>query len=182
MELSDAIKELKNSLEFKRWHSKAENKDSYLTHALITASGPDFVDPSEFQFGFYSVDRDTVTTFLVRPLSATLADSSNLKVVQGEETEALKPQGATIAPLDVNSVILDFSKAVSIAKNEIELESAKISNSILVLQNLTEFGQVWNITFVLNYNYLLNVKIDSESGQIKDKISTPLSRMMNEYK
>ena len=41
-----------------------------------------------------------------------------------------------------------------------------VSKTITILQNLEQFGTVWNITFVMHSFRTLNMKINPESGEI----------------
>ena len=179
MEIQGAIFSLRNSKEFKNWSAKDGNTDSYLTHVLVITQSPDSLIESQFQAGFFSVKRDRITSFLI---------NSDGTIVQGEESEVFKQKGEIILPVALDNTIKTHGDALIIAKNEIESaecslgQGCNIDQNIIVLQNLKELGHVWNVTFVLNHVKLLNVKIDSVTGVVKQKSVTSLFDMIDKHK
>jgi hypothetical protein len=151
MKLIDALNKLENSEEFNDW--KIENDDSFLVHFFIMDS--DNVN-KEWQIGYYNPKTDMIVTFVVNDETITL----------NPETEVFKEHKG-IKPLDVNLVSINFDQAKDIAKR---VQEQKYSvhlplKKIFILQNI-EAGHVWNVTYITQSFKTLNIKVDSENGDI----------------
>ena len=131
------------SKEFKDW--KSNNLDNYLVHV--------FMDDQSLEFGFYDKKKDAITTFFV---------NENEKIEFSTTDEIFKHDDA-ILPLNMDLVNVTYEDALSQARSF--LENEKDNKFILVLQNL-RLGQVWNVTLITNKFNVLNVKIDSDTGNV----------------
>ncbi|MBU0615772.1 MAG: hypothetical protein KJ601_06785 [Nanoarchaeota archaeon] len=148
--INDTIGKLISSIEFKEW--KAKNPDSYLAH-LFVMFGQD-----EPQVGYFNPNH-TITTFIV---------SEIIKVMP--EAKPLQEEKQKLLPLELDKIKLTVEQAMEKAE---ELQRQEFSQEIpvkkfLILQKL-ELGQVFNITFLTQTFNTLNIKIDSETGEIIEK-------------
>ena len=110
---------------------------------------------ADWQLGYYNPSNDTLTSFTV-----------NDKVIQNPDAEIFKNK-TKVQKLDVDKVKINLDEALS--KSE-KLQKEKYSvhdplKKIVILQNL-DMGQVWNITYVTQTFKTLNIKINSETGEI----------------
>ncbi len=131
------------SKEFKNW--KIENSENYLVHV--------FIDDQNLEFGFYNQKKDSITTFFV----------NEKEEVEFSTTDEIFKHDDTILQLDMSSVQVTYKDALIKARSL--LENEKDDKFILVLQNL-RLGQVWNVTLITNKFNVLNVKIDSDTGNV----------------
>ena len=161
MDLKLALKKLKQSEEFKALNKKT--KDIYFSYALImlenNKKGP-------WQLGFYHKSTDKMITFII--------DKDEIKMEK--EEEIFKQPGMEIKKIDIEKVKLNFGeifkKAEDFQKKKYHKEL--ISKTIAILQNLEEYGIIWNITFVMHSFNILNMKINPENGEIVHHTLEPL--------
>ncbi|NTV23229.1 MAG: hypothetical protein HGA85_02535 [Nanoarchaeota archaeon] len=149
-DFGEALARLLESEEYKTW--KKENKHTYLVHGFV------MIDPQvkeEWQLGFYSSKEDKVITF-------TLGD----KITVNPAAEVLKEEGALI-PLEADKVKFPLTEALAKceALQKEKYKSHTPFKKIVLLQKL-DLGQVWNITFVTNTFKVLNMKLDSITGDM----------------
>ena len=152
MELKPALKKLEESQDFKKWHNK--NKDTYFSYAFkIPQEMPD-----EWQLGFYNKKKDKITTFVM--------NGDNIKI--RPEEDVFKKEDMKVNEVQINKVKLTFDNAISKAdefqqKNYPKDKSIK---TIAILQNITNLGNIWNITYVTEAFNTLNMKIDASNGKV----------------
>jgi hypothetical protein len=153
MEVTNAIEKLEKSKEFASWrkdHSKA-----YLVHVFK------MLDPANekvWQIGYYNPTTNLISVFIV-----------DAKIMKNEDAEVFKEQKKLVAPLQISTVSIDQAEALAKAK-EILSENYKGSTlfkSFMILQNIDDIGQVWNITFLTQQFKTINVKVDSKTGECK---------------
>jgi hypothetical protein len=128
-----------------------DNDDYYLAH-VYTMLG----DKKEgFEIGFYSEKKDKIVVFETNPIK------------KREEEEAFK-EGRTIALLDLSTLKVTFEDALDIAEKarKEKYPSEIIYKSILILQNVGV--QVWNVTLISMAFNIINIKIDAETGEVKE--------------
>jgi hypothetical protein len=163
MQIKKLIEKLESSPKFKSW--KENNKQSYLTYIFKTF---DNTDNEEWQLGYYDPDTDELNTFIV------INENIELK----DDQEIFKKTKNRIPKLELDKITIDYEKAQELAqtfqkenyKNEI---AGKV---IIILQNLENFGNIWNITYVTLAFNTLNIKIDASSGKI---LEHELSSLLN---
>jgi len=150
MDLKLALEKLKQSNEFKNL-----NKNIYFSCALIMLendkSGP-------WQLGFYHKSTDKMITFIV--------DNDEIKMEK--EEEIFKKPGMEVNKVDIEKATIPCNEILKTAK---EFQKNKypqelINKTIAILQNLNEYGNIWNITYVTHSFKTLNMKINAESGDI----------------
>ena len=153
MDVKPALKKLEESKDFKEWHKR--NKNTYLSYAFKI---PQEMDANDWQIGFYDKKRDKITTFVI--------DGSDVSIRGGEEI--FKKDDMKVNEIQINKVKLTFDNAIEKA-NEFQQEKFpkdKSIKTIAILQNISNFGNVWNITYITESFNTLNMKIDAENGKV----------------
>ena len=163
MELKSALKKLENSEEFENWNNK--NKDSFFSYAFKMLEGS---NSSPWQLGFYHKTTDKLTTFTI--------EESEIKMQQ--EEDIFKEPDVEVMRVDIKNAKIPFKK---ILKKAVDFQKKKypnelVSKTIAILQNLEEYGTIWNITYVMHSFKTLNLKINPENGKIT---SYNLESLMN---
>ena len=151
MELRQALKNLEESKEFKKWHK--ENKNTYFSYAFNIPQEND-----EWQLGYYNKKKDMITTFIVN------RDSIKVR----PEEEVFKKEGMKVGQIQLENVMLTFENAVSKA-NEFQQKNfpkEKGIKTIAILQNVPKLGNVWNITYITEAFNTLNMKINANNGKV----------------
>ena len=151
MELKEALSKLEENSEFKKWREK--NKDDYFSYAFCELSGIE----GEWQIGHYNEKEDKITSFIV---------NGGIKIMP--QQEIFKKPDMEVNKIDLNKVRLTFAeivdKASGFQKEKYPKEEA--NKIIAILQNLEEFGTVWNITFITNSFKTLNIKVNAENSKV----------------
>ena len=153
MELKQALERLNKSKEYK--DSIKENKDIFFSYALITIENN---ETSPWQLGFYNKATDKITTFVI---------GKNEIAVQKEE-EVFKKPGMEVKPIEMEKAKLKFNEIITKAEKFKKEEYPKetISKTISILQNLRDFGTIWNITFITGSFKTLNMKLNPDNGEV----------------
>lgn len=150
--LKEKIKQLENSEIFKRWRNS--NKNCHLAHVFILF---DELNKNDWQIGYYNPDDHMITTFIV-----------GKEISQNPPEEVFKEEEHIVKELLLSKVKIDAEKALETA-DKLQKEKYKTQipfKKIAILQHL-DLGQVWNITYVTQSMQTLNIKIDSETGKVK---------------
>lgn len=142
---------LQKSSVFTEW--KEKNANSYLAHIFRMF---DEANQNIWQFGYYNSD-DTITTFILE----------NDTVNEVPEQQIFKKDDHKLAPLNLDTISIDFDQALEIAKKKHEEKYAQhpIMKSIAILQ-IVEQVQLYNITFVTKTFNTLNIRVDASSSEI----------------
>lgn len=153
MELNQAIKKLKESKEFKEWSRK--NKDAFFSYAFKMLEDNKKVP---WQLGFYHKATDKIITFIV--------DEGLIEIK--EEEEVFKKPDTVVKQIDAEKIKISFKEILKKTEKFKKKEYPKelVSRTIAILQNLSEYGLVWNITYVMHSFKTLNIKVNSENGKI----------------
>ena len=150
MELNQALDKLKQSKDFKDM-----NKDTFFSYALIMQENN---QTGKWQLGFYNKSTDKMITFVV--------DNNEIKMEK--EEEIFKKPETQVNEVDLKKAKIAYIEILKKAEEFQKKEYPKelVSKTIAILQNLEEFGTIWNITYVtLTFN-TLNMKINPENGKI----------------
>ena len=153
MDFKKIIKEIEKSAEFKKW--KNENSKAYLAHAFIMT---DQQGNGEWQVGYYNPENELMT-------KAIIAEGK----VDLKCEEVFKKPDSKVGKLNLAKVKIDHPDAGKLAE---ELRKKTYTQelplkTIAILQNIDNYGQVWNMTyFTMKFN-TLNIKIDAETGEVK---------------
>ncbi len=153
MDLKPALQKLEKSPDFKKWHQK--NKNTYFSYAfkILEEMGSD-----DWQLGFYDKKKDRITTFMM------VGGNINIR----PEEEVFKKEDTKVNEVQLDSVRLAFDSIIA-KSNEFQnknFPNDKSVKTIVILQNIPKYGNVWNITFVTEAFNTLNMKIDASSGKI----------------
>lgn len=159
MDVKKAIGKLRESDSFKKWHEK--NKNAKLVHAFM------MIEPDKdagCDIGFYDFDKKLMTSFLVDK------EVSSVQITESKEIFTRDTQ--QIKPIEEDRLKVNFDKALETA-SALQQEKYKMHvpiKEVVILQNL-DIGQVWNVTFITKTFQTLNMKIDSETGDVlEDKL------------
>ncbi|MBI4452216.1 hypothetical protein HY637_02195 [Candidatus Woesearchaeota archaeon] len=152
MDLKPALKKLEESTSFKDWQKK--NKSTYFSYAFRIPQEM----PNEWQLGFYNAKKDKITTFVMKD------DAVSIRA----EEDVFKRDETKVKEIKVEKVMLTFDNVMGKA-NEFQQKNYpndKSVKTIAILQNVQEYGTIWNITYVTQSFNTLNMKIDASTGKI----------------
>lgn len=152
MELKPALKKLEQSRDFRKWHD--EHKYTYFSYAFKIQEEM----PNEWQLGFYDKKKDKITTFVI----------SDEDVKVRPEEEIFKKEETEVNEIQIGKIKLTFDNALAKA-NEFQQSNFpkdKSIKTIVILQNIGKFGNVWNITYITEAFNTLNMKISASNGKV----------------
>jgi len=167
MELKGYLERLEKHSEFKEWFN--ENKDCYFSYAMTVIEKN---QQKEWHIGFYNPKDDKIATFLV--------DDERVSLMP--EEEVFKKEDSKVNEINRKKMKLDLKEALAKATNLQKKEYAKELpvKIIVILQNLTEYGNIWNMTFITQQFNTLNVKLDASTGKVREhKLSSIFSFRQN---
>jgi len=152
MDFKNIIGQVEESNEFKTFIKK--NPHYYLVHVFTMVDSETI---GVWQIGYYSKDTDKLVVF----------ESHDDLVYIHPEADALKKE-EYIQPLDLSKLKISKNDANEIYDNTLKenYPNEIKSKTIVLLQNLPEYGQVWNITLVTLALSVINIKIDAETGKV----------------
>ena len=153
MDLKPAIQKLEKSPDFMKWHKK--HKGTYFSYAFKILEE---MGSNDWQLGFYDSKKDKITTFML------LGDNIKIR----PEEEIFKKEETKVSEVQLDKVNLGFDNVIAKA-NEFQNKNYpkdKSVKTIAILQNIPEFGNIWNITYVTEAFNTLNMKIDASTGKI----------------
>ena len=153
MDLQLALKRLEDDLIFKRWHNK--NKNTYLSYAFKI---PQEMGLNDWQIGFYNKNKDKITTFVMV--------GGNVEIKPEEEIFKKEDMHVNQIELDKLKITLDYAIAKANEFQQKNFPKDKSVKTIAILQNLSDLGNIWNITYLTEALNTLNMKIDASSGKI----------------
>ncbi len=153
MDLKPALKKLEESQDFKKWNQ--QNKNTYFSYAFKI---PQEMGSNEWQLGFYNKKKDKITTFVI--------EENNIKI--RPEEEIFKKEETKVNEVHLDKVKLTFDDVIVKANKfqEKNFPKDKSIKTIAILQNLSNFGDIWNITYITEAFNMLNMKIDASTGKI----------------
>jgi len=153
MDLKFTLKKLEESSDFKAW--KQKNKDTYFSYAFKI---PQEMNSNDWQLGFYNKKKDKITTFVI------VGDSIKIR----PEEEIFKKEEMKVNKVEIAKVKLTLDNAILKADEfrQKNFPKDKSIKTIVILQNISEFGNIWNITYITESFNTLNMKINATSGEI----------------
>lgn len=154
MDFIHVINTIENSKEFKDFIKK--DSHYYLVHVFTTTDAEQF-DDGIWQIGYYSKDTDKIVVF----------ENNNDAISMHPPEEALKKE-EYIQKLDLHKLKIPKSEAIKKCQDTLKEHYPRelYSKAICLLQNLPEFGNVWNITIVTLAMSVINIKIDAITGKV----------------
>ena len=153
MDLKTTLDKLKKSKEFEQW--KKENRNTFFSYAFKILKEASF---DGWQIGLYNKGNDKMTTFSV----------TDNQIVINQEEEVFKKPDTKVNKISIEKLklplekILERAEAFKGKKYPKEIEE----KTIIILQNLDNFGNIWNITYITKALNTLNIKVDAENGKI----------------
>ncbi|MBN1175840.1 hypothetical protein JXA48_04310 [Candidatus Woesearchaeota archaeon] len=140
-----------DSEKYKEFHTNYP--DYYLAHCFVQLDQKGD-ENKQWQFGFYSPEKDNITTFTIEPI-----------IKRGEFEEAFK-EGGVIAKLHTEE-LLESDKALDIVHEVIDKEykGELINNYIFILQSI-ENKPIYNVTAISASFAMITTKIDGISGDV----------------
>ena len=111
----------------------------------------------DWQLDYYSIKSKKITSFIIKD-----------KVTSMPETKPFQEKESIIEKLDIDKVKIGSKKVLEITDKLIKkkYKNETLTKKIIILQNLKEFGHIWNLTFLTSSFKTLNIKIDATSGKI----------------
>jgi len=154
MDFKHIIELIENSKEYKEFIHKEPHY--YLVHVFTTVDS-ETVENGMWQIGYYSKDTDKIVVF---------EDQDDMIFIH-PPTEALK-KDEYIQKLNLDELKISREESMKICNDTIKEHYPKelFSKAICLLQNLPEFGNIWNITIVTLALGVINIKIDASSGKV----------------
>jgi hypothetical protein len=152
MDINDVVKTIGDSDEFKEFIK--DNPENYLVHLF---SMMDAEHKDDWQVGYYSKKSDKITVFEL--------DNGKITVIPAQE--AFKEKNY-IAPLKVDQIKVTREEAMAKVQEIIKenYSAENFAKAIVLLQNLPEYKQLWNITMVTATFNVINVKINAITGEL----------------
>lgn len=150
MILKEFLKFIEDSQEFKQF--KETNPDAILADVFTT-------EKEDWQLDYYSQKKDKITSFTFE----------NEKI-SSKESELFRKEKKEIIPLNLNNIKIPLKKAIEKINNEVKETP---SNVIVVLQVIDE-KETWNITYLTTSFRTINFKIDAISGEIISRDETSI--------
>jgi hypothetical protein len=150
------LEELEKNPKFKAW--KLKHKNHFLSSIFS-------MEPDNAQFCYANSKGDRITTICLRTGSVEISDKE--EIFKSPETKLL--------PLKLNEVKLSLGQATkkAISFQESNYKQHMPQKQIVILQNLP-VGQVYNITLITTGFHILNLKVDSASGKVKEHSLTSM--------
>ncbi len=151
MKVLKTIQKLEKSKEYSSW--KKIHAKSYLVHVFRMF---DDANKGIWQIGYFNPETNLISVFIV-------GDA----ITKNPDAEVFKEQEKLVNKLDTTKIKVDEDAAMKagelvLAEN---YKGVSVFKSFMILQNLDEIGQVWNITFVTQQFKTVNVKIDAKDGK-----------------
>ena len=143
MILSEELKEIENSNEFKNF--KEKNNLSFLSSIFLQNKTP--------QFDFYNPESDKITSFIQK-------DNEIYK----QESEIFRKEKIEIKELQLNKVKLSLRDITKLMLKLLEKYNQNPTKQFIVLQQ--EQSPVYNISYLTAEFKLLHVKINANSGEV----------------
>lgn len=161
MEFLELLQKLEQSKEYKEW----KTDDVILAHGFTVLDNK-YEESEPWQAGYYNKKEDKITTFKI---------TKNV-VEKGSSEEVFKKPETKIGELDPSKLKKNFEEIKKIIKSyQEEKYKQEIPNKIIVLlQVVPEVGTVWNVTIITAAFNTVNMKIDVETGEVKEDHITSL--------
>lgn len=146
--MKEAFEKFSESEEFKEFN-KNEEGFIFVHASMIKELGK----KSSWEFGFFHQERDRMVIFETDPIKRL------------PEQEVFK-KGPSINPLNLENVSISFEEAMKIVEDvrQEKYKTDPVSKYIIILQNLHK--QVWNVTLITTSFNIINIKIDSATGEV----------------
>ena len=105
----------------------------------------------DWQFDYYSKSKDKITCFIIKD-----------KEIQKKEAEIFRKDQCEILKLDLNHVKIPIEKALE----KINQKTKEKPNEIIIVLQVINKKETWNITYLTTSFKTINTKINTKSGKI----------------
>lgn len=165
-EFQNLISQLESRNEFKE--IKTQSPDIFLAHIFVMF---DEENKNIYQIGFFDRLKQSMTTFIVKLNNSQI---ENIQIAQGDEILKVSDE---IKKLEFKKVNFSSKQILETAENfkKEKYPSEPVSKAFFILQNLDD-KQIFNFTFMTSSFKTLNIKIDSDDGNI---VGFSLKNLMN---
>ncbi|MGE0793049.1 MAG: hypothetical protein AB7V77_02605 [Candidatus Woesearchaeota archaeon] len=150
-EFSEAIKELESSKEYEKFSK--ENPSYTLAHGFIQLN-KDFSEKSPWQIGFYSKEKDNLAIFELNPIK--LLDFEN----------AFKEEGIIQELTNLKSFVSTKQILEHLNEHITKKYSSQIPNSFLMIVQVIDGQQIYNITTITQAFMMINTRFDAKTSEI----------------
>ena len=151
MTIKEIFLKFQGNPDFREWEKK--NSNAYLVHFF-------FMDEpgAAWQMGHYDDDTKAMTSFTL--------EKDSVKIQ--EEKDVFQKEPEKIRPIIIDDVKRDFEeiKKAALAFQKTDYPGELPLKAMYVLQNLKDYGQIWNVTIFTRTFKTLNMKFDSSSGEL----------------
>ena len=164
MDISFLLDSLQKSIVFTSW--KKEHDKSFVSHFFIPITSS-FEQKGEWEIGYYIIDTQKVTTFILQQEEWILKSSDQLVANAGTED---------VTKLDLSTVKISFEDALIKIKDLIEKEFPGylgiLGEGFCILQHY-KGAVLWNVSFITQKMTMINIKISATTGEFvsKDEIN-----------
>jgi hypothetical protein len=152
MGIREILTKVRQSDSFRNWEK--QNPDAYLVHFFFMEG-----EKAPWHVGYYDKGRKEMTSFIL--------EGEEVKVQP--EKDVFKDEKEAIRPVVVDEVKKDFDE-IRKASEDYQKENYPAEyplRKMYILQNLRDFGHVWNITMFSKSFRTLNMKFDAITGELK---------------
>ena len=120
---------------------------------------------SDWEAGFYDLASEKMTVF---------ACGETISIKENEDEVFKKPE-QRVEELKIDSIKIDFTKAVDVFAEHVEelFPKAGRADGFVILQNL-EGKSIWNFTFITRDLKFINIKINAQTGKVDTHLSMDL--------
>lgn len=158
----EMLAQVEESKEYQTW--KKKHSEGYLSHFFCPISS-DCELKADWEIGFYDAASEKMTVF---------ACGKAITVKENDDEVFKKPE-QQVEELEINSVKIDFTKAVDVFAEQVEelFPKAGRGDGFVILQNL-DGKALWNFTFITRDLKFINIKVNASTGEIADHLSMDL--------
>jgi len=152
MELKAALNRVKVSKKFEELN---KNQGIFLSFAMKMIEEK---KDHPWQLGYFNKSTNKVATFVIEK------DSIQFK----EEEDVFKKPDTRVKEIEIDKVKLSFNELLKKAEEFQKKKYSKelVNKKIAILQNIKEYGTVWNVTFLTHAFNTLNMKLNAKDGKI----------------
>lgn len=146
----DALKRLEKSKLFKDW--KKKNPKCYLSSGFVIIEK----NQSPWKAGYYNKAKNKITSFVI-----------DKKISLEGEEDIFQKKKEKINEIDIHKLLVELPNAVVIGNN-LQQEKYKGNEPVKIIAILQNVGkkQIWNLIFVTQKMNTLNIRVDTENGDI----------------
>lgn len=153
MNTKESLDKLKSDITFKQYLK--DNTNAYLSYFFMMVVND---IKQDWQVGYYNPDSNLINTYTI----------TTKEITAEPPQEPFNKPGDIVQELDFSKVKINYTKAMEIAKacQKDNYSNALVSKTMIILQNINNVGNIWNITFITMNLDTINVRINISNGKI----------------